>query len=146
MHTATFRAVGGSVSVTLPHQMLRIPGLAASASVAVTVEDGRLVLSPALRPERGHEQQGTRSALVLSPEAFNRFKLGLACPVTRAGASARGHAWTVALAGAGLATGAVVLCNQVRTVDLKARRAQFIEAMPPELVADVLARVATLLE
>ena len=92
MHTATFRAVGGSVSVTLPHQMLRIPGLAASASVAVTVEDGGLVLSPALQPERGHEQQGTRSALVLSPEAFNRFKLGLACPVTRAGASARGHA------------------------------------------------------
>ena len=52
----------------------------------------------------------------------------------------------MALAGAGLATGAVVLCNQVRTVDLKARRAQFIEAMPPELVADVLARVATLIE
>ena len=89
MHTATFRAVGGSVSVTLPHQMLRIPGLAASASVAVTVEAGRLVLSPALQPERGHEQQGTRSALVLLPEAFNRFGLGLACPVTRAGAPGR---------------------------------------------------------
>ena len=52
----------------------------------------------------------------------------------------------MALAGAGLATGAVVLCNQVRTVDLKARGETFIEAMPPELVADVLARVATLLE
>ena len=47
MHTATLRAVGGSVSVTLPRQMLRTLGLAAGASVAVTVEDGRLVLSPA---------------------------------------------------------------------------------------------------
>ena len=46
MHTATLRAVGGSVSVTLPRQMLRTLGLAAGASVAVTLEDGRLVLSP----------------------------------------------------------------------------------------------------
>ena len=47
MHTATLRAVGGSVSVTLPRQMLRTLGLAAGASVAVTLEDGRMVLSPA---------------------------------------------------------------------------------------------------
>lgn len=46
MHTATLRTVGGSVSVTLPRQMLRTLGLAAGASVAVTLEDGRLVLSP----------------------------------------------------------------------------------------------------
>jgi antitoxin ChpS len=47
MHTATLRAVGGSVSVTLPRQLLRTLGLAAGASVAVTLEDGRLVLAPA---------------------------------------------------------------------------------------------------
>ena len=47
MHTATLRAVGGSVSVTLPRQMLRALGLAAGAPVAVTVEGGRLVLTPA---------------------------------------------------------------------------------------------------
>ncbi len=46
MHSATLRTVGGSVSFTLPRQMLRTLGLAAGASVAVTVEDGRLVLSP----------------------------------------------------------------------------------------------------
>ncbi len=97
-------------------------------------------------PSAGHEQQGTRPALVLSPEAFNRFGLALACPVTRGGGFARGHAWTVALAGAGPVAVGVVLCNQVRTVDLKARRAQFIEAVPAEVVADVLARVATLIE
>ena len=43
-------------------------------------------------PSAEHEQQGMRPALVLSPEAFNRIGLGLACPMTRAGASARGHA------------------------------------------------------
>ena len=45
MHTATLRAVGGSVSVTLPRQMLRTLGLAAGATVAVTIEDGRMVLA-----------------------------------------------------------------------------------------------------
>lgn len=97
-------------------------------------------------PSAGHEQQGTRPALVLSPELFNRFGMALACPVTRGGAFARGRAWTVPLAGTGLLIDGVVLCNQVRTVDWKARRAQFVESVPPELAADVLARVATLIE
>lgn len=73
-------------------------------------------------PSAGHELQATRPALVLSPEAFNRFGLALACPVTRGGAFARGRAWTVPLAGAGLVADGVVLCNQVRTLDLKASR------------------------
>jgi len=47
MHIATLRAVGGSISVTLPRQMLRALGLVAGAAVTVTLEDGRLVLSPA---------------------------------------------------------------------------------------------------
>ncbi|MEP7283885.1 MAG: type II toxin-antitoxin system PemK/MazF family toxin [Rubrivivax sp.] len=97
-------------------------------------------------PSAGHEQQGTRPALVLSPEAFNRFGMALACPVTRGGAFARGQAWTVPLVGTGRVTDGVVLCNQARTVDWKARRAQFIEAVQDELIADVLARVATLIE
>jgi mRNA-degrading endonuclease toxin of MazEF toxin-antitoxin module len=84
--------------------------------------------------------------LVLSPEAFNRFGIKLACPVRRGGGFARGLAWTVSLSVAGLQTDGVVLCNQVRTLDWKARHAQFIEAVPPGLIADVLARVATLIE
>lgn len=104
------------------------------------------IISLDFDPSAGYEQQGTRPALVLSPEAFNRFGMALACPVTRGGAVARGQAWTVPLAGAGQATDGVVLCNQVRTVDWKARRAQFIEAVPADLIADVLARVATLIE
>lgn len=97
-------------------------------------------------PSAGHEQQGTRPALVLSPEAFNRFGMALVCPVTRGGAFARGKAWVTPLIGTGLATDGVVLCNQTRAVDWKARRAQFIESVPAEVIADVLARVATLIE
>lgn len=95
-------------------------------------------------PASGHEEQGTRPALVLSPMAFNRLGMALACPITRAGAFARGKAWTVALSGT--TTDGVVLCNQARTVDLAARHAQFIESAPAQIVADVLAKVATLIE
>lgn len=47
MHTVTLRAVGGSVSVTLPRQLLRTLGLEPGAEVSVTLEEGRLVLSRA---------------------------------------------------------------------------------------------------
>ena len=97
-------------------------------------------------PSSGHEQQGARPALILSPEAFNRFGMALACPITRGGVFARGKAWTVPLAGLSLATDGVVLCNQVRTLDWQVRRAVLIEAVPAELVVDVIARVAVLLE
>ncbi len=97
-------------------------------------------------PSAGHEQQGTRPALILSPDAFNRFGMALACPITRGGDFARGHQWTAPLSGLGLQTDGVVLCNQLRTVDWQARRAVLIEPAPAELVADMLARVATLIE
>ena len=100
----------------------------------------------AFDPASGHEQQGTRPALILSPGAFNRFGMALACPVTRGGAFARGKAWTVPLSGEGLQTDGVVLCNQVKTLDWQARRAEFIERAPDDLVADVIGRVSTLLE
>ena len=47
MPVATLRAVGGSVSVTLPPRFLRSLGLSASAHVDVMLEGGQLVLSPA---------------------------------------------------------------------------------------------------
>ena len=97
-------------------------------------------------PPAGHGQQGTRLALILSPLAFNRLGMALVCPVTRGGAFARGIAWTVALTEAGLANDGVVLCNQVRTLDWQVRRVRFSEAVPDALIAEVLARVATLIE
>ena len=97
-------------------------------------------------PASGHEQQGTRPALILSPEAFNRFGTALACPIIRGGAFARGKAWTVPLAGLGLTADGVVQCNQLKTLEWQVRRAAYIEAVPAELVADVIAQAAVLLE
>ena len=75
------------------------------------------------------------------PRAAGRFGMALVCPVTRGGAFARGKAWTVALAGLGLQSEGSVLCNQVKTLDWQAHRAEFIERAPVDLVADVIGRV-----
>jgi mRNA interferase ChpB len=115
------------------------------ASRSYVPERGHIVVLE-FDPSAGHEQQGTRAALVLSPLAFNILGMALACPVTRGGSFARGIAWTVALTGTGLSTDGVVLCNQVRTLDWRQRRARFIEAAPDDIVAEVLARVATLID
>ena len=99
-----------------------------------------------LDPTLGHEQRGTRPALVISPAAFNRFNLAMVCPITRGGDFARGQSWTVSLTGLGLKTDGVVLANQARILDWAERRAKFIETAPDDVAAEVIARVAAILE
>lgn len=97
-------------------------------------------------PALGKEQRGFRPAFVLSPEAFNRFGSVLLCPVTQGGNYARENHWAVTLMGTGTETQGVILCNQIRTVDYKAREARFVESVPDTLTDEVLARVITLFE
>lgn len=99
-----------------------------------------------LNPTAGHESQGERPVLVLSPFEFNRLGLILACPVSQGGQHARERGFAVPLSGGGTQTQGAVLCHQSRTVDYKARRARFVESAPEHIVNDVLARVAALLE
>ena len=46
MHTAKLRAIGGSVSVTLPRQMLRQMGLDAGQQVEISTDGRSLTLAP----------------------------------------------------------------------------------------------------
>lgn len=48
--------------------------------------------------------------------------------------------------GTGTETQGVILCNQIRTVDYKAREARLIESVSDVLTDEVLARAITLLE
>lgn len=77
---------------------------------------------------------------------FNRFGLILACPVTQGGEFAGEPGFAVSLSAAGATTQGVVLCHQVRTLDCKERRSRWVEALPEEVVEEVLARVRTLLD
>jgi mRNA interferase MazF len=96
----------------------------------------------ALNPQAGHEQAGRRPAIVLSPGAYNG-KVGLAilCPVTN---QIKGYPFEVPLP-AGLPVSGAILADQVKCLDWRVRNAEFICALPPRIVAEVLQRLGALL-
>ncbi len=81
---------------------------------------------------------------VVTPEAFNQVAPPLVAPITSGGAFARHRGFAVSLQGHTTRVQGVVLCNQLRTLDLAARNGRFVERAPDEVVSDVLARIATL--
>ena len=77
------------------------------------------VVRVALDPVAGHEQGGTRRALVVSYEPFHRAGLATVCPITAARAEARYPGEVVIPAGvAGQTRPGVILCQQFRTISL----------------------------
>ncbi len=100
-----------------------------------------------LDPTLGHEQQGTRPVLVVSPDRFNALtRVPIVVPITSGGAFARHAGFTVSLTGAGTRTGGVVRCDQPRPLDLAARKGRKLESVPQHILDDVLAKLATLFE
>ncbi len=100
-----------------------------------------------LDPAAGHEQQGTRPVLVVSPAAFNRLtKTPVVLPITTGGSFARTAGFAVPLAGAGTKTTGVIRCDQPRALDLGARNGRRLESAPAAIVDEVLAKLAPLFE
>ena len=99
-----------------------------------------------LNPTKGREQANPRYVLVFTPREFNQFGTPLVAPITSGGNFARMRGFAVPLSGAGTQVVGVVLCQQVRALDLKARNARFVERAPDFIVEDVLARLIALLE
>ena len=100
-----------------------------------------------LDPTAGHEQQGTRPVLVVSPFAFNRLtRTPIVLPITSGGNFARTAGFAVSLLGAGTATTGIIRCDQPRALDLGARQARKLESVPAAIMDEVLARLAPLFE
>jgi mRNA interferase MazF len=95
-----------------------------------------------LHPHAGHEQAGRRPALVLSPLAYNdRVGLALFCPIT---SQVKGYPFEVALPAMPSIRG-VVLADQVKNLDWRARKATRICRVSEEVVGQVLRRLNALL-
>ncbi|MGK9145925.1 type II toxin-antitoxin system PemK/MazF family toxin [Xanthomonas euvesicatoria] len=100
-----------------------------------------------LDPTSGHEQQGTRPVLIVSPSAFNRLtKAPVVLPITSGGNFARTAGFTVSLMGAGTNTTGVVRCDQPRALDLASRRGRKLETVPSPIMDEVLAKLSAILE
>ena len=95
-----------------------------------------------MNPQAGHEQSGRRPALVLSPAAYNgRTGLAVLCPVT---SRRKGYPFEVELPDSGAVAG-VVLTDQVRNLDWRARKATSGGRAPAVVVEEVLGKLRTLI-
>lgn len=105
------------------------------------------ILELSLDPVQGREIRGSRPVLVLSADAFNKASgLLLVAPITQGGTASRVTGFSVTLMGTGTRTQGVVLCDQTRTVDARARTFRKIERAPEALVQEALDAVRAILE
>ena len=93
-------------------------------------------------PQSGHEQMGRRPALVLSQDAFNeRMGFIFVCPITH---TQRKNPFYVAIPDGEEVSG-VIMADQLRSLDYKARKAAFIGECPELVLHDVLRRIKPIL-
>lgn len=99
-----------------------------------TPEQGDILLLE-LDPQAGHEQKGRRPAFVVSNNTFNHFtKMAIVCPITN---TRRGFPLHVPLDERTKTTG-VIMCEQVKSLDILARNAFFIEKAPGDILDEVI--------
>lgn len=104
------------------------------------------IVSVPLDPAMGHEQRGTRPALVLTTKEFNKLGDVLVAPITQGGDFARYAGFAVTLTGTGCKTHGVALVNKIRMLDLAARKARKVERVPQVVIDDAIARLVALLD
>lgn len=98
-----------------------------------------------LDPSVGHEQQGRRPVLIVSPAPFNRVtRVPVVLPITSSGSFARTAGFAVALTGT--KTIGIIRCDQPRALDLAARGGKKLERVSPAIMAEVLAKLTPIFD
>jgi len=93
-------------------------------------------------PTKGHEQRGYRPAFVISPRSYNaKSSLALFMPITK---QQKGYPFEVPLPPE-LQTQGVILADQIKCLDWKARGVQFVESVPVSVLEEVQAKIEPLL-
>lgn len=94
-------------------------------------------------PQAGHEQAGRRPALVVSPREYNgRVGLALLCPIT---SRQKGYPFEVELP-PGLPTTGVILVDQVKSLDWRARRATLACTAPDDVLGEAVRKLLVLVD
>jgi len=94
-------------------------------------------------PQSGHEQAGRRPALVISPKIYNaKAGLALFCPIT---SQIKGYPFELALPQKMKIKG-VILCDQIRSLDWRSRKAAKIGKIPAGTLEKALELIRILIE
>lgn len=87
-------------------------------------------------PQAGHEQKGRRPALVVSVDTFNSgIGMAFCCPITNTDRKTPFH---LQVPDGSSLTG-FVMCEQLKSLDYKARKLKLVEKAPVNFLNDVLA-------
>ena len=93
-------------------------------------------------PQTGHEQMGKRPAIVISPAKYNeKTSLAMLCPIT---IQIKGYPFEVKIPENDNISG-VILSDQVKSLDWKARNAEFIIKSPEKVIQEVLKKLNLLI-
>jgi mRNA interferase MazF len=91
-------------------------------------------------PQAGHEQAGRRPALVLSPAYYNgKSGMMICCPMTT---QVKGYPFEVIVS---TSPPSVVLADQVKALDWRARKASRKGRVPQTVLNEVRAKLRTLI-
>lgn len=95
-----------------------------------------------MNPQAGREQSGHRPAFIVSPKAYNgKVGLALMCPIT---SKRKGYPFEVQVDGH--VTKGVVLSDQIKSLDWRARGARFEERANDATIAEVSSKIETLIK
>ena len=94
-------------------------------------------------PQSGHEQRGRRPAIVVSNETFCKATgLAFVCPITN---TDRRFPLHVRL-DERLKTTGLIMCEQMKSLDVFARNISFIEKLPYDILFEVLNITSSFME
>lgn len=101
-------------------------------------------------PTSGKELRHPHYFIVISEQVLNKaLGVAICCPISTGGNAARSHSVTVALDGnstkSGKITG-VILCHQVRALDLVSRKAKYATEAESYLVDEVVMKLVDLID
>ena len=86
-------------------------------------------------PQSGHEQSGMRPALVVSSKNFMaKTHFTIICPITHSERNFPTHIQVPK----GLAVDGYILCEQLKSLDYRARNWQFAETAPVDIFENVM--------
>ncbi|MCL1808194.1 MAG: type II toxin-antitoxin system PemK/MazF family toxin [Clostridiales bacterium] len=93
-------------------------------------------------PTKGREQAGYRPAVVISQTKYNQKRdLAIICPITSSTKDLRFRV----LLDARTHTKGDIVCEQVRVIDLLARKCKVVESLPKDMLEKVLETVSVII-
>jgi len=110
--------------------------------VKLKVPDRGDIVWLSFTPQSGHEQSGSRPALVISPQEYNgKTDLAIFCPIT---SQVKGYPFEVKVPD-DLEINGVILSDQIKSLDWKTRKAEFICKLPKAILTETLNKISVLL-